>query len=215
MLLTVVLSSKLCCFIDKNIGIVWFSHSVVSTSLWPDGLQHTRLPCPSPTHGACSNSCPSSQWCHPTISSSVTPFSSCLHCFPASGSFPRSQFFASGGQSTGALASVSVLSLNIQGWFHLGLTGMISLLSQGLSQLFPLLWPARKYSVFNRLMRLGQAHLDTLHILGWLTGTSVTSAESLCSCTWIRTVLISRDQSPVAHLRILPTNILFSCDFSS
>ena len=119
------------------------------------------------------------------------------------------------GLSTGASASASVLPMTSQGWFPLGLTGMISLLSQGLSQLFPLLWPARKYSVFNRLMRLGQAYLDTLHILGWLTGTSVTSAESLCSCTWISTVLISRDQSPVAHLRILPTNILFSCDFSS
>ena len=83
---------------------VQFSHSVVSNSLWPHGLQHTRLPCPSPTPGVCSNSCLSSQWCHPTISSSVLPFS-CLQSFPATGSFPISQFFASGGQSFGFSAS--------------------------------------------------------------------------------------------------------------
>ena len=87
---------------------VQFSRSVVSNSLWSYGLQQTRLPCPSPTPGACSNSHPSSQWCHPTISSSVVPFSSCLQPFPASGSFPMSQFFASSGQNIGALASASV-----------------------------------------------------------------------------------------------------------
>ena len=92
---------------------VQFSRSVVSDSLWLHGLQHTRPPCPSPTPRVCSNSCPSSQWCHPTISSSVVPFSSCLQSFPASGSSPRSQFFASGGQSTGASASASVLPVNI------------------------------------------------------------------------------------------------------
>ena len=90
---------------------VQFSHSVASDSLWPHGLQH-RLPCPSPTPRACSNSCPSSQWCHPTISSSVVPFSSCLQSFPASGSFLRSQFFASGGQNIRASASASVLPMN-------------------------------------------------------------------------------------------------------
>ena len=91
---------------------VQFSHSVVSSSLWIHGLQHARLPCPSLPPGACSNSCPSSQWCHPTISSFVVPFSSCLQSFPASGSFPMSRFFASGGQSIGA--SASVLPMNIQ-----------------------------------------------------------------------------------------------------
>ena len=101
----------------------------VSDSLRPRGLQHSRLPCPSPTLRACSNSCPSSWWCHPTISFSVTPFSSCLQSFPASGSFPVSQFFASGGQSIGVSASASVLPMSIQGWFPLGLTGLISLLS--------------------------------------------------------------------------------------
>ena len=89
----------------------------MSDSLWPCGLQHTRLPCPSPTTGACSNSYPSSQWCYPTISSSVVPFSSCLQSFPASGSFPMSQFFTSGGQSIGASVSASVLPMNIQYWF--------------------------------------------------------------------------------------------------
>ena len=102
----------------------------------PHGLQHSRLPCPSPTPETCSNSCPSSWWCHPTISSSVVPFSSCLQSFPASGSFPRSQFFASGGQSMGVSASTSVLPKNIQDWFPLGLTVLISLQSKWLSRVF-------------------------------------------------------------------------------
>ena len=113
---------------------VEFSRSAVSDTLWPHGLQHTRPPCSSPTLGACSNSCPSSWWCHPTIWSSVVPFSSCLQSFLASGSFPMSQFFTSGGQSTGASASASVLPMNIQDWFPLGLTGLISLQSKGLSK---------------------------------------------------------------------------------
>ena len=94
-----------------------FSCSVISYSLQPHGLQHARLPCPSPSPRACSNSCPLSQWCHPTISSSVIPVFYCLLCFPESGSFPMSQFFTSDGQSIGALASASVLPMNIQGWF--------------------------------------------------------------------------------------------------
>ena len=112
---------------------VWFSCSVVSDSLWPHGLQHTRLPCPSPTPRVYSNSCPSSRWCHPTISSSVVPFSSHLQSFP-SGSFPMSQFFIQGGQSIGVSASASVLPMNIQDWFPLGLTGLISLQYKGLSR---------------------------------------------------------------------------------
>ena len=102
----------------------------MSDSLLPHGLQHTRLPCPSPTLGACSNSCPLNRWCHTTISSSVIPFSSYLQSFLASESFPRSQFFASGGQSIGASALASVLPMNIQGWCPLGLTGWISLQSR-------------------------------------------------------------------------------------
>ena len=110
------------------------SHSVVSDSLQPHGLQHARLHCPSPSPGACSNSCPLSQGCRPTISSSVVPLFSCLQSFPASGSFLRSQFITSGGQSIEVLASV--LSMNIQNWFPLGLTGWISLQSKGLSRVF-------------------------------------------------------------------------------
>ena len=105
--------------------VVLFSRSAVSNSLWPHGLQHARLLCPSPSPGACSNSCPLSQWCHPTISSSVIPFPSCPQSFPASGSFPVSQFFTSGGQSIGVSASASVVPMNIQDWFPLGLTGLI------------------------------------------------------------------------------------------
>ena len=116
--------------------IFQFSRSVVSDSLQPHGLQYARLPCPSPTPGACSNLGPLSQWCHPTISSSVIPFSSCLQSFPASGSFPMSQFFASGGQSIGISALASVLPMNIQNWFPLGWTAWISLQSKGLSRVF-------------------------------------------------------------------------------
>ena len=105
-----------------------FSCSVVSSSLRPHGLQHARLPCPSPSTEACSNSCPSSWWCHPNISSSFVPFYSCLQSFPASGSFLMGQLFASGSQSIGASAPASILPMNIQDWFPLGWTGWISLL---------------------------------------------------------------------------------------
>ena len=115
---------------------VQFSCSVISDSLRPHGLQHARPPCPSPTPGACSNSCPFSRWCHPTISSSVVSFSSCLQSFPASGSFQRSQLFEWGGQSIGVSASTSVLPKNTQDWSPLGWTGWISLQSKGLSRVF-------------------------------------------------------------------------------
>ena len=115
---------------------VQFSHSVMSDSLQPHGLQHARLRCLSLTPGAYSNSCPSSRWCHPTISSSVGPFSSCFQAFPASGSFPVSQFLTSSGQSIGVSASASVLPMNIQDWFPLGWTDLISLQSKGLSRVF-------------------------------------------------------------------------------
>ena len=104
--------------------------------LWPRGLQHARVPCPSPTPRAYSNSCASSQWCQPTISSSVIPFSSCLQSFSSSGSFPVSQFFASGGQRIGVSASASVLPLDIKDWFPLGWIAWISLQSKGLSRVF-------------------------------------------------------------------------------
>ena len=110
--------------------VLLFSHSVVSDSFRPRGLQYAKLFCPSPSSRACSNSCPLSRWCHPTISSSVIPFSSCPQSFPGSGSFPMSRFFSSGGQSIGALASTSVCAMNIQDWSPLGLTGLISLQSK-------------------------------------------------------------------------------------
>ena len=123
---------------NENISsrIFQFSHSVVSDSLQPQGLQHARLPCPSLSSRVCSDSYPLSRWCHPTILSSVTPFSSCLQSFPASRSFPMSQLFSSGDQSIVASASASVFPMNIQGWFPLGLTCLNSLLSKGLSRVF-------------------------------------------------------------------------------
>ena len=113
-----------------------FSYSVESNSLWPHEQQHIRPPCPSPTPRVYPNSCPLSRWCHTTISPSVIPFSACLQSFLASGSFPMSQFFTSGGQSIEGSASTSVLSMNIQDWFPLGWTGWISLQSKGLSRVF-------------------------------------------------------------------------------
>ena len=120
-----------------NCKSVQFSSVVQSClTLRPHGLQHARPPCPSSTPGAYSNSCPLSQWCHPTIPSSVIPFFSWLHSFPASGSFQMSQLFASGGQSIGVSASTSVFPMNIQDWFPLGWTGWISLQSKELLRVF-------------------------------------------------------------------------------
>ena len=119
-----------------SISSVQFSHSVMSNSLQPHESQHTRPPCPSPTPGVYSSSCPSSWWCDPAISSSVIPFSSCPQSLPASGSFQMSQLFTWGGQSIGVSASASVLPMNTQDWSHLGWTGWISLQSKGLSRVF-------------------------------------------------------------------------------
>ena len=121
-------------------GLWLFTHSVGSDSLRTCRLQNAGVPCHSPPPRACSNSCPLSWWCHPTISSSVIPFSSCLLSFPASGSFPVSQLFPSGGWSIGASVSASVLPVNIQGWFPLGLTGLNSLLSKWLLRVPFWLW---------------------------------------------------------------------------
>ena len=125
-------SHSVCWPFVLSVSSVQFSRSVVSDSLQPHELQHARPPCPSPTPGVHSNSHPSSQWCHPAISSSVIPFSSCPQYLPASESFPMSQPFASGSQSIGASASASVLPMNIWDWFPLGFTGLISLLPKGL-----------------------------------------------------------------------------------
>ena len=139
-IITELMFVKLCYWIEMvNLTTrkVQFSGSVVSESLRPHGLQHARLPCPSPTLRACSNSCPLSWWCHPTISSSVVPFSSCLQSYPASGSFQMSQFFTSGGQSIRwSSASASVLPKNAQDWSPLGWTGWLSLQSKGLLRVF-------------------------------------------------------------------------------
>ena len=141
--------------------LLLFSYSVVSDSLRPRRLQHTSFPCPSPSPGVCSDSCPLSQWCHPTISSSVVPFSSCFESFPASGSFPVSQLFTSGGQSIEASASASVLPMNIQDWFPLGLTGLIYLLSKGLSRVFSSI-TIRKHQFFStQLFLLSSSHIHS------------------------------------------------------
>ena len=124
------------CFAYIYYSSVQFSHSVMSDSLLPHGPQHARPPYPSPTPGVHPNPCPLSQWCHPTISSSVIPFSSCPQSFPASGSFQMSQLFASGGQSIGVSASTSVLPVNTQEWSPLTWTGWISLQSKRLSRVF-------------------------------------------------------------------------------
>ena len=134
------LDLEICGFFQSFLWVLWLEQlsSIQSLShvqlLRPHGLQHARHPCPSSSPGACSNSCPLSLWCHPKISSSVIPFSSRLQSFPASGSFLMSQLFASGGQSIGASASASVLPMNIQDWFPLGWTSLISLQSKGLSR---------------------------------------------------------------------------------
>ena len=139
---------------------VQFSPSVMSDSLRPHGLQHARLFCRSPIPRVCSDSCPLSQWYYLTISSSATSFSFCLQLFPASGSFPKSQFFTSGGQSIGALASTSVLPVNIQGWFPLGYTGLISLLSKEFSRVFSntTIWKHQFFSAHPSLWSSSHTH---------------------------------------------------------
>ena len=140
---------------------VQFSCSVVSNSLVPNELQHAMPPCPSPTPGAYSNSCPLSQWCHPNISSSVIPFSSCPQSFPASGSFPMSQLFAWGGRIIGISASTSVLPVNTQDWSPLGRTGWISLQSKGLSMVFSNT-TVQKHQFFGpQLSSQSNSHIDT------------------------------------------------------
>ena len=130
--------------------LLLFNCSVVSDSLWPHGLRHTSLACPSLGPGVSLNSCPLSQWCHPTMSSSVAPFSSWPQSFPESGSFPMSHLVGSGSQSIGASASVSVLPMHIQGWFPLELTGFISLLSEGLSRIFSItIWRHMSFQILN------------------------------------------------------------------
>ena len=153
-----------------------FSCSVKSDSLWPCGLKHTRFPCLSLTPGACSSSCPSSQWCHPTNSSPVVPFSSCLQSFPASGPFPKSQFFASGGQSIRVSASTSVVPMNIQDSFLLGWTGWISFQSKGLSRVFPNTIVQKHQFFSSQVFFWSNSHIHT-----WLLEKTALTRQTLVS----------------------------------
>ena len=147
----------------ENSAIQFSSVIQLCPTLRPHGLQHARLPCPSPTPRGCSNSCSSSWWCHPTILSFVIPFFSQLQSFSASGSFPRSQFFTPGGQSIRVSASASVLPMNIQDWFPLGWTGLISLQSKGLSRVFSNT-TVQKHQFFSAQLSLW----SNFHIHTWL-----------------------------------------------
>ena len=144
--------------------LLQFSRYVMSDSLWPHGLQHARLPYPSLSPRVCLNSYPLYQWCHPTISPFVAPFSSCLQSFPAPGSFPLSQLFPSGGQSTGASALASVLPMIIWSWFPLGVTDLISLLSKEHSRVFSST-TTQKHQFFDAQPSLW----SNSHILTWLS----------------------------------------------
>ena len=145
-------------------------------SLWPCGLKHTRFPCLSLTPGACSSSCPSSQWCHPTNSSPVVPFSSCLQSFPASGPFPMSQFFASGGQSIRVSASTSFVPMNIQDSFLLGWTGWISFQSKGLSRVFPNTIVQKHQFFSSQVFFWSNSHIHT-----WLLEKTALTRQTLVS----------------------------------
>ena len=157
--------SKCVLFINYQVyGIIFpfqFSHSVVSDFSWPREPQHARPPCPSPTPWAHPNSYPLSQWCHPTISSSVVPFSSCPQSFPASGPFQMSQLFASGGQSIGVSASISVFPMNIQDWSPLGWTGWISLHFKGLSRVFSNITAQKQQFLGTQFSSYSNSHIHT------------------------------------------------------
>ena len=179
----------------RYFSLLLFSLSVVSDSLQLHGLQHARIPCPSPSPGACSNSCPLSQWCHPTISFSVALFSSCPQSFPASESFPMSQLFTPGCQSIGTSTSALVLPLNIQDWFLLGLIGLISLLSKGLLRVFSLLWYTKMVTktkisvmvifVVERIWLLSECFHNVLNNMQ--TPFSYFTHSSLCFLLWNNT----------------------------
>ena len=171
-------------YICMYVYILLFSYSVMSDSLWPHGLQHIRSPCPSPSPGACSNSCPLSWWCHPTISSSVVPFSPCLQSFPASRSFPMSHLFSSGGQSIGASVSLSVLPMNIQDWFPLGLTtdllavqGTLKSLLQHHSSKASILWCSNFFMV-----QFSDLYMTTGKTIALTIWTFVHKVMCVCVC---------------------------------
>ena len=180
--------------LESSFLSVKFNHSVMSDSLWPHGLQHTRPPCPSPTSRACSNSCSSSQWCHPTI---CCPFSSHPQSFPALGSFPMSQFFTSCGQSTGLSVSTSALPMNIKDWFPLGLTGLIFLQSKGLSSIFSSTI-VQKHQFFSTQLPLqSNSHIHTRHSSSFYIALFIGCAMQHCNCPQsYRTACNPTDQSP-------------------
>ena len=182
---------------------VQFSHSVVSDFLWPHESQHAWLPCPSPTPKVYSNSCPLSRWCHPTISSSVIPFSSCPQTLPASGSFPMSQLVPWGGQNIGASASASVLPMNTQDWSPLGWTGWISLQSKGLSRVFSNTI-VQKHQFFQRsdffTVQLSHPYMTTGKTIALTRRTFVGKVISLLFNTLTRSVITSLPRSK--HLLI-------------
>ena len=176
-----------------------FSRWVVSNSLQSYEQQRFRLPCPSLFSGICSDSCPLSQWCYLTISSSVVPFSSCPQSFPSSGLFPMSLLFASGGQSTGASASASVLPMNIQGWFPLGLTGLISLLSKGLSRVFS---STTSYCVLFLDEFQTCYHFSSNFLIAWLSSTwiAITSLGRLLTFCYTSVNMINSNLNNPLHL---------------
>ena len=181
----------------------------MSDSLWPHGLHNGRIPCPSPTPRAYSNSCPSSQWCHPTISSSVTPFSSCLQSFPASGFFPMSQFFTSHGQSIGASASASVLSMNIQDWLPLAMTGWISLQCTGLqhhSSKASILQPSAFF-----MIQFSHSYMTTWKTIALTRQTHVGKAMSLLFNTLSRLAIafLLRNKCPLISWLQSPSAVIF------
>ena len=194
-----------------SMGSVQFGCSVVSDSLWPNGLPHARPSCPSPAPRVYSNSCPLSRHCHPTISSSVIPFSPCLQSFPASGSFLMSQLFASGGQSIGASASTSVLPVNTQDWSSLGWTGWISLQSKGSSRVFSNT-TVQKHQFFGAQLSswsntLGSGNIKSINHLrdqkprtSWKRGRFFKLASNLCSLPWQKGVFCCCLLSLVAKL---------------
>ena len=192
----------------------------MSDSLQPHELQHARPPCPSPTPGVYSNTCPLSQWCHPIISSSVIPFSSCLQTFPATGYFQMSQFFTSGGQSIGVSASTSVLPMNIQDWFPLGWTGWISLQSKGLARIFSNTTVQKHQFLGAQLSLQSNSHMITGKTIALIRWTFVGKVMSLLFNMLSRLVitflprskhlLISGLQSPSAVI-LEPKKIVCHC----
>ena len=173
-----------------------FSRSVMSNSWQSHGLQYSRLTCPSPFPGACSNSHPLSWWCYPTILSSVIPFSSCLQSFPASESFAVSWLLTSRGQSIGASASASVLSVNIQGWFPLRLTGLISFLSKGLSRVFSKHYSLKAWILQHLvffMVQISHLYVTTGKTIPLTRQTFVSKVMSLLFNTLSRFVLSSKE----------------------